>query len=111
MNGTVLCRADEIGPGEAKGFVLGSGTARRELMVVRGRSGLHAYENCCPHQGTPLNILEDDFFAEDGLHLVCRTHGALFLPHDGTCVAGPCQGKSLRRLAIDIVDGMIVLAA
>jgi nitrite reductase/ring-hydroxylating ferredoxin subunit len=79
------------------------------VLVVRYRGSLHAYENACPHMGTPLNFLADRFFDRSGEHLLCATHGALFRAADGFCVAGPCAGKSLVAAAIRVVDDVIVL--
>jgi len=42
--------------------------------------------------------------------LVCSTHGALFEPGTGYCVAGPCRGASLERLDVRERDGRVVLA-
>jgi len=114
VGGTPLGPAADLQPGDAKPYVVGAGTERREVIVVRdpganGEGGLRAYLNACPHRGTPLNLFEDDLWAEDGAHLVCRTHGALFRPADGLCMAGPCKGAGLVPLAVAVMDGMLVL--
>lgn len=100
--GTILCRIDEIALPGAKGFVFGEGAARRELFLVRTKGGIFAYENACPHQGTPLETFPDKFLTADGKLIVCSTHGARFQPQDGLCVSGPCKGKSLRRVEIRV---------
>ena len=110
VSGRRLCRAEEIAEGAGRGFRLGAGPDLRMVLVVRRDGTLHAYENACPHMGTPLNFLPDRFFDRSGEHLLCGTHGALFRVADGFCVAGPCAGKSLRRVAIHIADDDIVLA-
>jgi nitrite reductase/ring-hydroxylating ferredoxin subunit len=33
--------------------------------------------------------------------IVCASHGALFAPDSGLCVAGPCVGRRLR--SIDVI--------
>lgn len=111
MSGTVLCRADEIGEGEARGFLTGEGTARRDILVVRRAGVLRAYLNACPHQGTPLETFPDRFLDEDGSRLVCSTHGARFRVEDGLCVSGPCAGKSLTAIACAVEDGNVVVPA
>jgi nitrite reductase/ring-hydroxylating ferredoxin subunit len=105
-----LCRADELAEGDARGFVLGHGLARIAVFVLRHGGAIHAYVNRCPHQGTSLEILPDRFFDALGRHLICRTHGALFRPEDGFCVAGPCAGKNLTPASIRVADGTIWLA-
>ena len=38
----------------------------------------------------------------------CGLHGAQFRIEDGYCLAGPCAGRYLRKVAIAIQDGMII---
>ena len=109
MSGVVLCRVDEIADGEARGFLVGEGIARRDVVLVRRDGALRAYVNSCPHQGTPLETFPDKFLNEDGSLLVCSTHGARFRVEDGVCVSGPCVGKALTRIACDVRDGVVVL--
>jgi nitrite reductase/ring-hydroxylating ferredoxin subunit len=106
---TTLCRLEEIEDGEARGFELGEGAARRSILVVREGDTVYGYENFCPHLGTPLEFLPDDFMSEDGQHIVCATHGALFQIEDGYCVAGPCAGDALSAVAVAVdADGCVV---
>jgi nitrite reductase/ring-hydroxylating ferredoxin subunit len=105
----VLCRADEIGEGQARGFVHGEGAQRRDVIVVRHAGVLRAYLNACPHQGTPLETFPDRFMNEDASLLVCSTHGARFRVEDGFCVSGPCTGKSLQSLKVTVEDGNVVV--
>lgn len=109
MTGIVLCRADELGEGQARGFVVGHGALRRDLIVVRRGGVVRAYLNSCPHQGTPLETFPDKFLNEDGSLLVCSTHGARFRVEDGYCVSGPCAGKSLRVIVSAVEDGVVVV--
>lgn len=110
--GGALCRLDDIEDGEGKGFVLGEGTARREIFVVREAEAVYGYENVCPHAGTPLDWEPDRFMNADGSYLMCHTHGALFRIEDGYCVAGPCAGTSLTPVAVRLAeDGAVHLAS
>jgi nitrite reductase/ring-hydroxylating ferredoxin subunit len=36
-------------------------------------------------------------------------HGALFEIEGGTCIAGPCAGKSLRALPVRVAQGFVML--
>ncbi len=103
-----LCHADEIAEGQARGFLVGEGVMRRDVILVRRDGVLRAYVNACPHQGTPLETFPDRFLDQDGL-LVCSTHGARFRVEDGFCVSGPCAGKSLQRLAWTVENGDVVV--
>lgn len=109
MSAQFLCRLDEIGPGTARGFVLGDG---RDVILVRSKAGvLMAYANSCPHQFVPLETFPDRFLNADATQLICTAHGARFRVDDGLCVSGPCEGKSLTPVAIDVSDGAISLRA
>ena len=48
-------------------------------------------------------------FEASGLYLICSTHGALFEPINGNCVAGPCRGASLQPIDIGERDGGVFL--
>lgn len=82
------------------------------LVFVGRHSGrLFAYENRCPHLGTPLDLTPDWFFTLDGRHLLCTTHGALFEPIGGLCVRGPCRGNRLRAVPFGVdQDGVVWVA-
>lgn len=105
----VLCRAEDVDEGCARGFVVGEGIGRQDIVLVRRGGVLRAYLNACPHQGTPLETFPDRFLNEDGSLLICSTHGARFRVEDGFCVSGPCEGKSLRAVICEPVAGMIVV--
>lgn len=77
------------------------------LILVRTGGVLRAYLNRCPHRGVNLDWIPDRFLDADGEHLQCSTHGALFEPATGLCVAGPCAGQRLVALPVREVDGRI----
>lgn len=98
-----LCRADEIGEGEARGFDYGE----HSLVVVRMDGQLHVYVNWCPHLGIELNFQPDEFFDLDRRYLQCANHGALFEVDTGDCVLGPCKGDALRKVGFTVENGDI----
>jgi naringenin degradation protein FdeD len=108
--GRVLCRLEEIPDGTGKGFEFDGGEQPLEIFVVRDGERAFAYRNVCPHTGSPLDWQPDDFMSEDGSHIMCHTHGALFEIEDGFCIAGPCAGDQLRPVAVEIDEaGNVVL--
>jgi nitrite reductase/ring-hydroxylating ferredoxin subunit len=107
LSAVPLCRIDELSEAAARGFSFGSGIDRREIFVYRRGDMLYGYENACPHQGTPLNFLPDRFMTEEGDGFLCTTHGAQFRIETGFCILGPCQGKSLKRIALRVEDGTV----
>ncbi|GAB5470422.1 MAG: Rieske 2Fe-2S domain-containing protein [Rhodospirillales bacterium] len=96
-----LCRLDEIPDGGAKGFDLGADYDPREVFLVREGDQVYGYVNSCPHLGTPLEMMDDEFVNDDG-YILCSTHGALFEADNGACIAGPCYGEYLSRLVLQI---------
>ncbi|WOF75738.1 Rieske 2Fe-2S domain-containing protein [Parvibaculaceae bacterium PLY_AMNH_Bact1] len=108
--GTRLCALAEIEVPGAKGFTFGDGRERFDMFVVRTSEQCLAYVNACPHAFTPLETFTDRFLTRKKDQILCTTHGALFNLHDGFCTSGPCAGKSLVPIPIDIKADMIVIA-
>ena len=103
----LICPSGELadgGPGVR--FELG---AHAQGFAVRFLGRARAFVNRCPHAGTELDWQPGQFFEESGLYLMCSTHGALFEPGNGYCVAGPCRGASLEPLEIRERDGEVIL--
>ena len=69
-------------------------------FVVNVEGRYHAYVNRCPHAGTALDLWPNEFMTEDGRHLICSTHGAIFEPLTGRCTIGPCAGDALQPLPL-----------
>lgn len=80
-------------------------------IVVRWEGQVHAYQNRCPHAGHGLNLVADQFFNAEQTLLICASHGALFEPATGFCVAGPCPGKSLLKLPCRVQDNKVYVVA
>ena len=103
----LICASEALVDG-AQGvrFELPSGS---QAFAVRHCGAVHGYVNRCPHSGTELDWQPGEFFEESGLYLICSTHGALFEPGSGFCVAGPCRGASLEPVAIRERGGQVVI--
>lgn len=78
-------------------------------FAIRHCGTVRAYANSCPHAATELDWNPGEFFDESGLYLICSTHGALFEPHSGHCLAGPCKGASLRKVEVTEREGKVFL--
>jgi nitrite reductase/ring-hydroxylating ferredoxin subunit len=96
--------AAQLKHGESTRFVFKRGPSSEEGFVLRYHESLHAFANSCPHWGVDLDYGSGDFYDVSVDRLVCRTHGALFLPQTGFCDWGPCTGHSLERFEL-IADG------
>lgn len=105
-----LCPLDDIRDGGAKGIDIGEGADRRGIILLRRGDNVFAYENRCPHMGTPLETFPDKFLNQTGELLICSTHGARFRVNDGACIEGPCEGQSLTGVRIEISDGQVLLS-
>jgi nitrite reductase/ring-hydroxylating ferredoxin subunit len=106
-----LCAADDLRAIPAREFAVGEGAWPLRVLVVRVGEDVHGFVNRCPHAGHPLNLRPDDFLSPDGRLLVCRSHGAMFDPASGVCIAGPCPGTRLERVPLELADGRVRLAA
>jgi nitrite reductase/ring-hydroxylating ferredoxin subunit len=105
-----ICDSVDLAEG-GKGvrFALRSFADAEKGFAVRYRGEVRAFVNTCPHLGTDLDWQPGEFFEMAGLYLVCSTHGALFEPDNGFCVAGPCRGASLQALQTRERDGQVLL--
>lgn len=108
--GDVLCRIEDIGEvngGVAKSFRFGSGPDEIRIFLLRDGGLVHAYLNACPHNLSPLDWVPDRFLNPDRNLIQCASHGALFRIGDGYCVEGPCAGKSLTAIPVNVADGHV----
>lgn len=92
-------------------FSVGDGDWPFKGFVVRRGNEVFAYQNYCMHVGHPLNWQPGRFLTKDKSAIICASHGALYDIGSGECFAGPCSGKSLRRVAVEICDGAVVVTA
>lgn len=106
----VVCRLSELEAHGARAFTIGSGDWPLRGFVVRVGDAVRGYVNRCPHAGHPLNLVPERFLTPDGALIVCCSHGALFEKASGYCVAGPCAGRSLTPVALEVRSGFVLLA-
>ena len=76
-------------------------------FVVRHRGRVYAYVNECRHQASELDWNPGEFFDVDRLYLICATHGAVYEPGTGLCVAGPCRGARLAPVRVHEREGNV----
>ena len=109
VSGRVIARVDELAPGAVKKFWLICDSYRVNCFLVNHQGSFHAYVNSCRHLVTPLDFVRYQFFSEDGRHLVCATHGAVYEPDTGLCVDGPCKGLSLHVLPVSVESDQVIV--
>lgn len=106
----VICRVADLQAHGTHAFTIGRGDWPLRGFVVRQGGAMHGYVNRCPHAGHPLDLVPGRFLTADGLLILCSSHGALFEKSTGLCVAGPCAGRALARVALKIDSGLVMLA-
>lgn len=104
-----LAALEAIPDGACLGIEAGFGGLANGIFLYRQGRRLRCYVNSCPHTGVALEWLPHRFLDPAGEHIQCKTHGALFRPQDGLCIAGPCVGHALRACDIRISGGHIYL--
>jgi nitrite reductase/ring-hydroxylating ferredoxin subunit len=106
----VLCTLAELSVTGCREFHLGGGDWPLRGFVVRAGSDVRAYVNRCPHQLFRMNFLPDDLLTADRRYILCEMHDALFEKNSGLCIAGPCLGRSLWALPIEVEAERVLLA-
>ena len=97
--------AAKLEPGQSRTFELQHGPELLPGFVLcHASAGLVAYLNLCPHWSVDLDLGDERFYAEDIDRIYCKNHGALFRVSDGKCDHGPCLGKALESLRVEL-DG------
>ncbi len=104
-----LCRFDELADPGSLSVSIGTGHWPLRAFVVRRGAQAFAYVNRCPHAGHPLDWLPNRFLNAEESLIQCASHGALFTLESGHCVVGPCAGKSLISIAVQVIAGDVVL--
>jgi nitrite reductase/ring-hydroxylating ferredoxin subunit len=106
----LICASGALAEGRSGvRFALNALGGDAQGFAVRFGGAVCAFVNRCPHLGTELDWQPGEFFEESGLYLVCSTHGAIFQPNTGYCVAGPCRGASLEPLQVRERNGEVLL--
>ncbi len=78
--------------------------AEHRVVVTRPADAeLHAFATLCPHQGCHVRSVAAGAIS-------CFCHGSRFRITDGAVVGGPAP-EPLTPVAVDVVDGMVVLGA
>jgi 3-phenylpropionate/trans-cinnamate dioxygenase ferredoxin subunit len=99
--GTAVCAADEIAPGQAREFDVGEW----RVLVCNVGGELYAVEDVCPHDRGPLG--EGRL---RGATIECPRHGARFDVRDGSVKAPPAV-RPVPCLPVRVVDGRVVVVA
>jgi nitrite reductase/ring-hydroxylating ferredoxin subunit len=86
-----------------------NGLPQEAIVLLDAAGMLRAYVNRCQHLPIPLDGGSGRFLTADGKFLQCGTHGAIYRLEDGVCVEGPCDGRALEALELELAGDAIVL--
>ncbi|MDJ0911809.1 MAG: Rieske 2Fe-2S domain-containing protein [Woeseiaceae bacterium] len=100
-------RLDEMEDPGCREFSIGEGDWPFKGFVVRQGDDVYAYQNFCVHVGHPLNWRPDSFLTKKKDAIICASHGAMYTIDTGVCAGGPCKGRELRKVEIEVRDGEI----
>jgi 3-phenylpropionate/trans-cinnamate dioxygenase ferredoxin component len=92
----VLCKADELGPGEARRFDVGG----RRIALVRIDDAFYAVDDRCSHED--YSLAEGEVWADEAT-IECPRHGSTFDLRTGQ----PCSLPATQPVAVYgvVVDG------
>ena len=108
--GEKICSTDTLSDGSSLKFHVLEGERPIEAFLIRFDGEYYAYKNRCAHLALTLDLDDNDFFTIDFRGLICKTHGAVYLPDDGLCIGGPCLGESLEAIQIEVRENSVLLA-
>ena len=109
--GDPICPSETLIEGGAGvRFGVRVGEQAEPAFVIRHQGVALGFLNRCAHKLVELDWEPGQFFDADRRHLVCATHGALYDPANGFCVAGPCRGGRIPSVSVREHDGYVWLA-
>ncbi|WP_248324003.1 MULTISPECIES: Rieske 2Fe-2S domain-containing protein [unclassified Caballeronia] len=109
MNGSQLCRLDEVPDGGA--LVVPKESVGPSIVVVRRGDKAWAYVNRCPHFSVSLDFVPGSVSCYRSQVLMCAHHSALFRFDDGKCIDGPCKGAALDAVPVEVDRNACVVFA
>jgi len=78
------------------------------MFIVRRGDRLFAWRNACPHYDhARMAWRKDEFLNGDRSRIMCAAHGAMFEIETGICTIGPCPGKRLKKVEIEVRNGEV----
>lgn len=104
----VLADAARLADGASVRFRITLDGVLRDAFAIRWQGEVFAYVDTCRHQARSLSYGDGQVLdVGEGL-LVCRHHGARYVPRSGVCIDGPCVGAQLTALALEVREGALV---
>ena len=76
-------------------------------FVLRVDGKLVGYLNRCVHVPVEMDWQPGEFWDSSKQLIICSIHGAVYSPHSGHCLGGPCGRGKLTRVEVDEVEGQV----
>ena len=108
-SGRICASAELLESGPGRRFEVPYQGALAPAFVVRYHGQVRAFLNRCAHVSVELDWEPGQFFDPARVYLICSTHGAIYEPDGGRCIAGPCKGARLTTVSVEERDGSIFL--
>lgn len=108
-SGRICASADLVERGPGHRFEVRQAGNLAPAFVVRYNGRACAFLNRCAHASVELDWEPGQFFDPTRVYLICSTHGAIYEPDSGRCIAGPCKGALLSAIAVEERDDSIFL--
>lgn len=109
MSEIKLCALEDIPADGTEGFTAEINGKPVAVFAARQGQQVFVYENLCPHIGTPLDVIPGEFLNDEGTHIECGTHLALFRIEDGYCTEGPCAGDYLTPIKAEVRESDVYI--
>ena len=102
-----LCASDALQErGRAHSFDVLQYREPARAFALRFEGQVVAYLNRCAHVAMEMDYQPNRFFDDSGQWIICATHGALYEPRTGRCMAGPCR-HALVKIDLTEHDGVV----
>lgn len=89
LAGTPLCRRDELPDPGSHGFSWEVGGRVFKAFLIHLKGQVFGYVDVCPHAGWPLVGAGQQYLNSEASAVICRVHGASFIPENGHWINVP----------------------
>lgn len=107
MKHEYLCKITELNQKDVTAIY--SDLFGKKILIIQRNGELYAWLDACPHyaNGPAMALKKDQYMCPDQQFLMCFGHGAKFEIATGLCVQGPCLGKTLTAIHLEIISDEI----
>lgn len=105
--GQYICHSNDIEHNGHKSLLLNE----YPIILTKTEHAINAFVNMCPHQYLPFDYRGNSIISQDGLSIMCSSHGAMFCIKTAEGTDGFGLGHTLEPIPILIDDnGRVCIA-